>query len=260
MRHILLFFVLSAFIFSAGCTAVYAAVVPQELFISSAGQMQIHGGTVKMKNAANVIVVEIWGQRWIVLVDYATKLESAYGEKIKLEEIAEGHILEVKGRPISNKIGQIDASVIRDLSIETGTPSRVASGSLVDQLCVAQVMASLEKTKAEVQTKLTASAVSALSPKTPTPEPVEKSSPLSKTSAAKKSELSRYLDLWMKGSDVIWLQKFLLSKGYDIGNATATGLYGRGTLKAVQKFQTANGLPARGRVGPATKVLIEAQL
>lgn len=258
MKYLFLFLVFSAVFFSSGCGAAYAASVPQELFISSTGQMRLRGGIVKIKNAANVIVVEIWGQRWTVLADYATKLESAYGENIKLEEIAEGHVLEVKGRPVTDKVGQLDAALIRDLSIETGTPSNAAN-LLIDQLCATQVAASLEKTKAEMQSKLIASAVSALPKKTPLSAPVAKTSS-QKTGALKKSELSRDLDLWMRGDDVTWLQNFLLSKGYDIGSSTATGLYGYGTLKAVKKFQEANGLPARGRVGPATRAVIEKEL
>jgi len=55
----------------------------------------------------------------------------------------------------------------------------------------------------------------------------------------------------MHNADVMKLQKFLVAKGYSIPDAV-TDYFGSQTFAAVQAFQTANGIPATGYVGPLT--------
>lgn len=47
-------------------------------------------------------------------------------------------------------------------------------------------------------------------------------------------------------------QEILIAKGYSCGDAGADGNFGEGTLAAVKKFQTDNGLEADGIIGDAT--------
>ena len=57
-----------------------------------------------------------------------------------------------------------------------------------------------------------------------------------------------------EGDDVKKLQEALYQLGYL--NASATGYYGESTVKAVQKFQQANGLEADGKAGQTTMNLL----
>lgn len=259
MKHTLLFFISSVLLFSVGCGVAYAVTVPQELFISSSGQIHLRGGEVKIKTAANVFVVEIWGQRWTILVDYATKFESANGLSMKMEEVAEGHLLEVKGRPIKDKVGTIDASLVRNLLLESGAPQPSVYASIVQSLCSAEVTASIEKTKKEMQGSLSASVIQSLPALKTTPSATS-APPANVKDTPSLQMLARDLDLGMKGEDVKLIQLFLLSRGYDIGFPSATGFFGKGTMAAIKKFQKSNGLPSLGKIGPATRVLIQAEL
>ncbi|OPZ35060.1 MAG: putative peptidoglycan binding domain protein [Synergistetes bacterium ADurb.BinA166] len=54
------------------------------------------------------------------------------------------------------------------------------------------------------------------------------------------------------------VQKFLISKGYDLGPVGADGLFGPKTKAAVGQFQTASGIPPTGVVDAATKTVITA--
>ncbi len=58
------------------------------------------------------------------------------------------------------------------------------------------------------------------------------------------------LEFGSRGSEVLKLQKTLLSLGYDPGGTD--GKFGRGTEKAVKAFQQANGLTADGKAGNLT--------
>ena len=257
MKQIIFFFISLALLFSVGCGVAYAVSVPQEFYISQAGQLHLRGGEVKIKNAVNVIVVEIWGQRWTVVADYATKFESAYGDPIKPEEILVSHLLEVKGKPFLDKVGHIDASLIRDLTIETGTPSQGIGSLLVDQLCVVQVAATLEKTKVEMQSKLTAAAVNAFSSQTPSHAPPPAREVVLQKTSAMESGLSRELEYGLRGDDVKFVQEFLMAQGYDLGVTVASGYFGAVTKGAVKEFQRANNItPVNGRIGPKTGALI----
>lgn len=259
MKHILLFFISSAILFSAGCGVAYAVTASQELYISPSGQIHLRGGEVKIKNAANVFVVEIWGQRWTILADYATKFESSSGLVMKMEEISEGHLLEVRGRPVKDKVGVIDASLVRNLSLESGAPQPGIYASIVQSLCSVEVAASIEKTKKEMQGSLSAGLMQSL-PAPKTTSPASPVSPADGKNILSSQVLARDLDLGMKGDDVKLVQLFLVSRGYDIGSPAATGFFGKGTSAAIKKFQKANGLPPLGKVGTATRVLIQEEL
>ena len=58
----------------------------------------------------------------------------------------------------------------------------------------------------------------------------------------------------MSGPDVVALQEFLKTEGFFTGEAT--GFYGMQTYNAVAAYQKSHGLPAAGRVGPQTLVLL----
>lgn len=59
------------------------------------------------------------------------------------------------------------------------------------------------------------------------------------------------------GADVVALQTWLISSGYNISaiasGAAAKGYFGSQTKAAVQAYQTANGVPSTGFVGPLTR-------
>ncbi len=59
------------------------------------------------------------------------------------------------------------------------------------------------------------------------------------------------------GQDVVALQTWLMSSGYKIPSiatgAASTGYFGSQTKAAVQAYQTANGVPSTGFVGPLTR-------
>ena len=79
-------------------------------------------------------------------------------------------------------------------------------------------------------------------------------------SLANAAFLSQQLDIGMTNSDVTSLQAFLSTKGSLYPEAIVNGHYGPLTAAAVSRFQTANGLPAVGRVGPQTLAAINAQM
>ena len=54
------------------------------------------------------------------------------------------------------------------------------------------------------------------------------------------------------GSQVIWLQRSLISCGYSVGGCGCDGIFGNGTVNAVKNFQSTNGLTADGIVGNGT--------
>ncbi len=65
----------------------------------------------------------------------------------------------------------------------------------------------------------------------------------------------------MRGREVTVLQEFLQKYDWGIPNdGPVTGFYGRVTLNAVKKFQTANSLSPEGEVGPKTRALINKLL
>ena len=73
---------------------------------------------------------------------------------------------------------------------------------------------------------------------------------------------STNLQLGNTGADVVALQTYLISAGYSIPNimngSTAKGTFDSQTAAAVSAFQTANGIPETGFVGPLTRAKLNA--
>ena len=208
-----------------------AANVPQEMFVSSQGDVHARGVTVLMIHALNLISVSVWKQKWMISTDYVTKFESSDGGAIKPEQIAVGHALEIKGRLDNSTDGTIDALLVRDLSIGT-MPS---GGSILDSICAAV---------------------------TPQPSPVSSAVPTPKpTPMSALGLLAHTLALGAKGPEVSVLQTFLQKKAFGIpDDGPVTGYFGKVTEDAVKKFQQANNLEATGTTGPKTRMLINAIL
>ncbi len=72
--------------------------------------------------------------------------------------------------------------------------------------------------------------------------------------------LLRQLKLGDSGSDVSLLQLFLAEDPNVYPEGLVTGYFGQLTRDAVKRFQTTNGLPAVGRMGPQTLSLINMHL
>ncbi|MDD4989314.1 MAG: peptidoglycan-binding domain-containing protein [Candidatus Pacebacteria bacterium] len=68
--------------------------------------------------------------------------------------------------------------------------------------------------------------------------------------------ITRNLTLGSHDQDVITLQNFLRNEGFFSGESYST--YDRVTFAAVKAFQTANGIPSLGNVGPITRARINA--
>ncbi|MBI2048604.1 MAG: peptidoglycan-binding protein [Parcubacteria group bacterium] len=77
---------------------------------------------------------------------------------------------------------------------------------------------------------------------------------------AQAAMLSQQLDFGMSGSDVTSLQSFLAGNSSIYPEGIISGYFGSLTQAAVSRFQTANNLPAVGRVGPLTLAMINAQM
>jgi peptidoglycan hydrolase-like protein with peptidoglycan-binding domain len=72
--------------------------------------------------------------------------------------------------------------------------------------------------------------------------------------------LYRQLELGNRGTDVSSLQTFLAQDVTLYPQGTVSGYFGYLTKSSVARFQVRNGLPAVGRVGPATLPIINAQM
>ena len=59
------------------------------------------------------------------------------------------------------------------------------------------------------------------------------------------------------GSDVVALQSYLIGLGYSIPAGPTGNFYGQ-TFNAVRSFQSRNGIPTTGYVGPLTRGVINA--
>lgn len=205
-------------------------IIPQELYINSKGEAYFSGAELISKHALNLFTVRIWGQNWEVVTDYTTSFVSNFGATINTAEILTGHFLEVKGRPVPDNVGRMEATIVKDISIKTGTSS--------------------------VQTTLGTTAASNTQISGIAPFLGSQSN---LSSAA--SRLTQYLRLGMRGGEVGLLQKFLQKNNLGIPNdGPVTGFFGKVTEKAVMKFQETNNLEATGTVGPKTRSLINPML
>lgn len=77
---------------------------------------------------------------------------------------------------------------------------------------------------------------------------------------ASADTLNRQLDMGMTGTDVSALQTFLASDNTIYPQGLVTGYFGFLTQAAVSNFQSRNGLPAVGRVGPMTLPVLNLQI
>lgn len=76
------------------------------------------------------------------------------------------------------------------------------------------------------------------------------------SAASANAAFTSYLTVGSTGADVVNLQTWLISNGYDIAaissGAATKGYFGQQTKAAVVKYQAAIGLPSTGFVGPLT--------
>ncbi len=77
---------------------------------------------------------------------------------------------------------------------------------------------------------------------------------------ASADALNRQLEVGMSGSDVSTLQTFLAGDVTLYPQGLVTGYFGFLTKAAVSNFQSRNGLPAVGRVGPMTLPVLNLQI
>lgn len=77
---------------------------------------------------------------------------------------------------------------------------------------------------------------------------------------ASAATLTRQLDIGARGDDVSSLQMFLAQDTSVYPQGLVTGYFGVLTQAAVSRYQTKNGLPAVGRVGPLTLATINSQM
>lgn len=205
------------------------------------------GVPLSSRNALNLYTVRVFGQRWLVFSDSYTKFESAYGELVKPEEVLVNHVLEIKGVAVETETsqiegGRVEATVIRDLSIKTGTPPSSAG------------------LPSAPQTASVASPVIASSPAfLPAPVVLAPKPPLAATVASYPQKLTSHLKLGMRGGEIEVLQEFLQKAGWGIPNdGPVTGFFGAVTKKAVIKFQESQGLETTGETGPLTREFINS--
>lgn len=229
LRYLILIILTAAVSGAISFSYAGAQDFPQELYISSIGQARLLGAEVTTKHALNLFAVRIWGQKWMIVTDYVTKFESAASLPINPEEILAGHKLEIKGRPMFDKVGYIEASLVRDLSI--GEMPQVPPASLP-----------------------AAAALSLPAPAPPTPS-------ISRSEVTPPTVLTQTLDLDMRGKEVTILQEFLQKNGWGIpDDGPVTGYFGKVTQKALINFQKAQGLEPVGSLGPKTRDLINSLL
>ena len=102
-----------------------------ELYISPKGEAHLTRAELVSQHSLNLFKVSLWGQKWTIQaipINPFTRYEAANGEPLKDQDLAPGHILEVYGRVLPEALGVIEATLIRDLSIKTGTnPSSSAA-------------------------------------------------------------------------------------------------------------------------------------
>jgi hypothetical protein len=61
---------------------------------------------------------------------------------------------------------------------------------------------------------------------------------------------------YMRGADVVVVQRALIARGYGVGATGADGIYGPNTAAAVKRYQRAHGLAVDGIVGPLTRAAL----
>ncbi len=77
---------------------------------------------------------------------------------------------------------------------------------------------------------------------------------------AQATVLTRQLELGMSGSDVSSLQAYLATDATIYPQGLITGYFGQLTKGAVSNFQSRNGIPVVGRVGPITLAALNSRM
>lgn len=83
---------------------------------------------------------------------------------------------------------------------------------------------------------------------------------MSGPSSASAAALNRQLEIGMSGSDVGAMQSYLAEDVTIYPQGLITSYFGFLTKSAVANFQSANGLPSVGRVGPATLPILNEKM
>jgi peptidoglycan hydrolase-like protein with peptidoglycan-binding domain len=83
---------------------------------------------------------------------------------------------------------------------------------------------------------------------------------ISVPSFVKAETLNRQLELGMRGTDVSAVQTFLAKDTTLYPQGLVTGYFGFLTKAAVANFQSRNGIPAVGRIGPMSLPVFNAQM
>ena len=205
----------------------------KELHIYTNGDVHLIGASVVHKHSSNLYTVGIWDRKWLVQLEYNAKeynakFESAYGAEIKPAELAEGHLLEIKGKLIysasERAYNQISPKLIKDLNIKTGEPP------------------------APKASEDTAPPPSIPPPPPPPPPP------------KKAGKLTMALKFGYWGGQVKILQEFLKQQGYFPQAETTSRYFGPLTKNSLIEFQKANALEAVGYTGPKTRSIINSLL
>lgn len=200
-----------------------------EFHIASSGDMQAVGQIVS-KSASNLFTISVWGYKLKIFIDYGARVEDLGGKPIKLEEMLDGHTIEIKGKVVLGRSDLLEPVLVRDLSV--GKKEEVVSTPISLPVVVS------------------------------IPSPAVTAVPIKQQEAsADKSILIRDLRLGMRGGEVSILQRFLQKNGWGIpDDGPVTGYFGGVTKKALMNFQKAKGLAAVGIAGPQTRELLNSLL
>lgn len=221
-----------AYLFAALLLLTASAVYADEFHIASNGDMQAIGKMVG-KNALNLFTLNVWGYKLKIFIESGVRVESMEGKAIKLEEILEGHIIEIKGKAFLGRSDFLEPVLVRDLSIgkkESAPPPVVAPVVVPAPVVV-------------------------LAPVTPVVPAKQQEA------SANKGILIQNLRLGMRGGEVSILQRFLQKNNWGIpDDGPVTGYFGGVTKKALMNFQKSKGLAAVGAAGPQTRQLINSLL
>ncbi|NBV77260.1 hypothetical protein EBR66_03815 [bacterium] len=150
-------------------TALFLLVIIAPLFTSAASASDLSITREGSFNAKNLVVIQkagtnifaraVWGDSFIritLLTSTSTKVEKAYGESARVDDISEGDTLDVDG-VLANGAGTIivKAQTIKDYALVRDR--KVLSGTVLDTNTNAFVFTLLGKNKATTTVQLSAS-------------------------------------------------------------------------------------------------------